>query len=296
MPDDLPFIPHSDILRYEEILRICTLMANNGVKTFRVTGGEPLARRGCIDFIRELQAIPGVENVSLTTNAVLLAPYIETLASIGLRSLNISLDSVNPETYYMITGQNLFSRVWNTIEAAIESGIPTKINCVPPGGINDMELLSLVKLAEVYPIQVRFIEMMPTTVNGAFQGIPSEQILLILQNEYPDLEVDETKYGFGPAHYYKSKRFMGRVGMIDAISNHFCTSCNRLRLTSEGFLKLCLYHDDGLDLRLLLREGCSDEEINTAIISKVLDKPQRHHFDIKPNGKDGIKKMSRIGG
>ncbi|MCL2568432.1 MAG: GTP 3',8-cyclase MoaA [Oscillospiraceae bacterium] len=293
MPHELPFLSHDDILRYEEILRVCRAMAKLGVKTVRITGGEPLMRKGCVDLIRELKAVPGIEHVTLTTNAVLLEPYIDELAALKLGGLNISLDSLSAEGYQKITGQDVFHQVWKALNRAVETGIRVKINCVAIRGKNEGEILSLVRLAETMPIDVRFIELMPADEGDAMEGISGEEISGVLLGAYPDLTPDPSKRGFGPARYFKSEKLKGGIGLIDAISNHFCADCNRLRLTSQGFLKLCLHHGDGLDLRAMLRGGVGDVEIETAIAEAAFAKPARHCFD---QSTSGIQKMSQIGG
>ena len=293
MPHELEPLSHDDILRYEEILRVCQVTAKLGVKTIRVTGGEPLTRRGCVDFIRELKAVPGIAHVSMTTNAVLLEPYIDELAALKLGGLNLSLDSLNPETYKKITGRDAFPQVWRALNKAVDAGLRVKVNCVPIRDQNDHELLPIARLAETMPIDVRFIELMPADGSDKLKGIPGDEILDMLQREYPDMKPDNAKRGFGPARYFKSKSLQGGIGFIDAISNHFCTNCNRLRLTSEGFLKLCLHHGGGLDLRNMLRSGASDADIEHAIAAATLQKPEAHCFG---ESETGINKMSQIGG
>jgi len=293
MPHDLPFLTHDDILRYEEILRVCTAAGKLGIKTIRITGGEPLMRKGCVDFIRNLKSIPGIEHVTMSTNALLLEPYIDELVKLELNGLNISLDSLNAETYRAITGQDVFPQVWKSLHRAVAAGLQVKINCVPIRGRNEADILSMAQLAETMPVDVRFIELMPAAENGSLAGIPSEDILATILTQYPDLSPDSSVHGFGPAQYYKSEQLRGGIGFIHAISDHFCASCNRLRLTSEGFLKLCLHHSDGLDLRAMLRSGASHTDIETAIAQAVYQKPEGHRFGESPIG---IKKMSQIGG
>ena len=296
MPEDLPFIPHDRILRYEEILRICGIFAKLGVRIVKVTGGEPLTRKGCVEFIRDLKMIPGIEHVTLTTNGVLLEPYIDDLVVLGLDCVNISLDSLDPGIYERITGRDEFARVWSSLHKALDVGLRVKINNVPMRGVNDGEILAFAKLAETLPLDIRFIEQMPSGDDIHYHRVPAEEVLDMLSQAYPDLTADAMPHGFGPARYFKSAGLKGAIGLIDAISNHFCAGCNRLRLTSEGFLKLCLYYDDGLDLRGLVRGGASDDEIEAAIIRAVAQKPERHAFGSDPDGSGGIGTMSRIGG
>ena len=295
MPGDFACITHDDVLRYEEILRACEIAAKMGIRTIKVTGGEPLARKGCIEFMTELKKIPGIRHVTLTTNGVLLEPFVGQLATLGLDGLNISLDTLNPETYRRMTGRDTFSQAWRSLLRAVDAGLQVKINCVPIRGLNEEEILPISRLAENLPVDVRFIELMPTGAGGQLQGVPGAEVKALLLQEYPDLAHDESTHGFGPARYFMSQKLKGSIGFINAISNHFCSGCNRLRLTSEGFLKLCLYHSDGLDVRSMLRGGVDDDEIEAAMRQAVLRKPKQHSFGSKTDS-EGITMMSRIGG
>lgn len=295
MPDGLPLTTHDKILRYEEFLRVCALMAQVGIHTFKVTGGEPLARLGCVDFIKKLKALPGTRDVTLTTNGVLLEPVVDELAQAGLSGVNISLDTLRADTFRRITGYDEFSAVWRAIEKAVAAGLKVKINTVPMQGLNDMEILEIARLAEKMPVDVRFIELMPTRAGKAFGRIPGNVLLGLLQKEYPDFAPDNTRHGFGPARYYKSGRTQGSIGFISAVSNHFCGACNRVRLTSEGYLKLCLYRENGVDLKSMLRGHKTDGEMLEAIQAAILQKPEKHGFG-EDSDTDGIKSMSRIGG
>ena len=294
-PSDFACVSHQQVLRYEEILRVCGIAAKLGIRTVKVTGGEPLARKGCVDFIKELKNIPGIRHVTLTTNGVLLEPLIHTLTAIGLDGLNISLDALTPETYLRMAGRHALRQVWQSLQAALEAGLRVKINCVPVRSVNEDEILPISRLAERFPVDVRFIELMPTSQGEALRGIPGDEIIKRLSIEYPDLKPDGSIRGFGPARYYGSAGLKGGIGLIDAVSNHFCSGCNRLRLTSEGFLKLCLYHSDGVDLRGMLRGGASDSEIEAVMRDAAYRKPERHNFG-SGNDSEGIGLMSRIGG
>lgn len=292
MPNELPPLSHQDILRYEEILKICSVAANIGIRTIKVTGGEPLVRKGCIPFLQVLKSTPGIDRVTLTTNGILLAQYIDELVKMKLDGVNISIDSLNAENYRHTTGSDSFSAVWTSLNDAVQSGLHVKINCVPIRGQNDKEIIPLARLTEILPIDVRFIEYMPTNESESFSRITGAEILNRLSKIYPDLAPDESSHGSGPARYFKSDKMQGSIGIIDAFENTngcFCPDCNRIRLTSYGFLKLCLFHEDGLDLRKLLRNGASDSEIETAIISAIHQKPAQHQFG-------SIKNMSKIGG
>jgi cyclic pyranopterin phosphate synthase len=292
MPEDLPNIDHDDILRFEETLQICAIMAELGVKTIRVTGGEPLVRKGWLDFIKNLKEIDGIENITLTTNALLLGEYLEELAALGLAGLNISLDSLDAGIYKQITGFDAFHDVFSAINRALELGLRTKINCVPMSGINDSQILPIAALAETLPLDVRFIELMPTGAAGLLKGIPTDEIYEIIRGKYPSLANDDSWHGFGPAKYFKGSGMMGSIGFISAISEIFCANCNRVRLSSDGQLILCLHQNQGLDLRKMLRGGASSQEIKEAVIDCIKIKPEKHSL----HEKAGFRQMSKIGG
>jgi len=292
LPSDFTNYPHKEILQYEEFLRLCTIMAQLGVETFRVTGGEPLVRKGCVQFIQQLKATPGVKKVTITTNGILLGNYISDLVNAGLDGLNISLDSVCKENYKRITGADALDNVQQALQKAVEYGIPTKINTVIIKGVNNHEILPIVALAEKLPINVRFIELMPTMANTKMQGVSHADVLQVVASHYDDLTPDSSIYGAGPARYYSSKRLTGKVGFISPLNQHFCASCNRLRISSTGFLRLCLHHPHGVDLKQLLRSGATDDEIKHAILTSTLKKPQQHFLQSETNVQD----MSKIGG
>ena len=292
MPEPVPSMPHDDILRFEEVLRLCRIMAKLGVTTMRITGGEPLVRKGWLDFAKNLINTPGLKQVNLTTNAVLLGEYLEDVATLGLSCINISLDSLCPDIYRQMTGFDMFAKVWDSINKALALGLKLKINCVPVRGVNDSQILPLADLAQTMKIDVRFIELMPTGVSKDFLGITTEEILKVLAAKYPDMIPDRDIRGFGPAKYYRTPGGKGCIGFISAGSEIFCTGCNRIRLSSSGFLTLCLHHSKGIDLKKPLRSGASDHEIEDAIKQSVSEKPERHFFQKET----GLEFMSKIGG
>ena len=267
-------------------------MAQLGVETFRVTGGEPLVRKGCVPFVAQLKSIPGVKKVTITTNGLLLGNYISDLVNAGLDGLNISLDSVCRRNYKRITGIDAFDNVWQALQKTVESGIPTKINTVIIENVNDHEILPIAALAEKLPVSIRFIELMPTMANTEMQGISHTNVLQIIASQYDDLTPDDTICGAGPAHYYSSKKLVGKIGFISPLNHNFCDNCNRLRISSTGFLRLCLHHNHGIDLKQLLRNGASDNEIKHAILTNTFEKPQQHFLKSETNLRD----MSKIGG
>ena len=295
MPEDQPFIEHDQILRYEEIIRICRAATKLGVRNIKITGGEPLVRRGCCELIEQIKALPGIEHVTVTTNGVLLEEVVPRFREIGVDGVNISLDTLRPDVYAKITGRDSFDAVWRGLCAAVDAGLRVKINCVPLSGVNEDELCSLAMLARDWPVDVRFIEMMPIGLGGSMEPVPAETVRAHVREAFPDLTPDPKKHGFGPARYFTSGALKGSIGFIEAVSHSFCTGCNRVRLTSEGFFKLCLYHDDGADLRALLRGGANDDEIAGAMSRAILKKPRAHAF-IPGQAAEESRGMSQIGG
>ena len=296
MPDGVPKLAHEDILTYEEFLRLAALFAQCGIDTVRITGGEPLVRRGVEQLTAGLKAIPGIRRVALTTNGVLLAQKLPALLAAGLDSVNISLDTLHPETFRRITGKDELAAVQNGIRAALASGIPVKLNCVPQPGVNEGELESLAAFAQEHPLQVRFIEMMPIGAGRGRRGYSEAEILQLLTLRFGALEPFDAPLGSGPAHYYTAPGFVGRIGFISALSHQFCAACNRVRLTSDGFLKTCLQYQVGTDLKALLRGGAPDGQIRQAIAQAILEKPISHHFSQPARRGDERRWMSGIGG
>ena len=296
-PEEITSIGHEEILRFEEILEICRHAVTLGITKFKITGGEPLVRKGCLSFLRSLKNIPGVDQVTITTNAVLLKECLPELEEIGIDGINISLDTLNRKTYEHITRRDEFQRVWDAILAAQASKIRTKINCVLLKGINDHEFFDLVELAKNYDLNVRFIEIMPIGYGKGLDGYDREELLKLLSEKYPIYETDHRVLGNGPASYISIPGFKGSIGFIDAIHGKFCSSCNRIRLTSDGILKLCLYYENGIDLKKLLRNDASEEEIVEAMKKTIYKKPTEHQFHlIAKEGSEELKKMSQIGG
>lgn len=295
MPEDIPFISHSEILRSEEILRICKSASELGIENIRVTGGEPFVRLGIIDLLSEIKSLPLIKRVTVTTNAVLLSKYVDALAGMGIDGINISLDTLNAHTYRQITGSDAFDNVMEGLKSALDAGLNVKLNCVPLRFTNEDELIKIASLAEDYKMDIRFIEAMPIGEGRSFCPIDGDSILKDLLTHYPLLKKSGEKRGNGPARYYAGSPLKGAVGFISAMSDCFCEECNRIRLTSTGKLKLCLYYDDEVDIRHLLRSGASDGDIKEAIKSAVLAKPERHNFGVGIEPAEH-RKMWQIGG
>lgn len=292
---------HADILNFAEILRVVRGLAALGVKKVRLTGGEPLVRRGITDLIRQIRQVPGIEQVVLTTNGVLLPEMGADLLQAGLTGLNISLDTLRPETFAQITRRPLFERVQAGLEQMLSLGMTDiKFNCVPIYEVNDEEIPALAALAKDYPVKVRFIELMPIgcAYEVGYEGVPMDEVRARLTKAYGSLhpvgrKIDRLQ---GPAEYYKVPGFKGQVGFIDAMEHKFCATCNRVRLTAEGFLKLCLNQKTGLDLRALLRNGISDENLKLALRQTIYRKPAEHLFTDRENTARDSRAMYQVGG
>ncbi len=286
----------AEILSYEELLRAAEAAAALGIRRFKITGGEPLCRRGCTDFIGRLKQLPGVEQVTLTTNGVLLAEELPQLLSAGLDAVNISLDSLNPQTYAAITGYDVLPQVLQGLRAALSAGLPVKLNTVLTEGCNAEDWRVLLALAEAEPLDVRFIELMPIGCGRQQRGVSNVALLQEIRARYPGLEKDPRRHGNGPAVYYRIPGFRGSVGFISAVHEKFCDRCNRLRLTAEGQLKPCLCYGEAVDLRELLRRPDSSAAmLQAAIRQAVQQKPQGHCFE-DITAVTEVKKMAEIGG
>lgn len=287
---------HKDILRYEEILRIIRIAIRLGITKIRITGGEPLARKDCCTFLETLAGLPGLTDISLTTNGVLLPQYLDRIAAAGIKRLNISLDTLNPEKYAEITGVDAFDRVWQGIQAAHRKGFdPIKINVVVLNGLNDDELADLAALSFRYPFHIRFIEYMPIGHTRVCDKAPllHPEIRSRVETLGPLVPVPRQSLD-GPAVRYKFKGAMGEVGFISAVSRHFCDTCNRLRLTADGRLRSCLLSDIHEDIKTPLRAGLLDTDLAEVFFQAVARKPFQHAAKLNPRDLSG--NMGTIGG
>jgi cyclic pyranopterin phosphate synthase len=291
---------HEEILSYEEILRLAKLAVKKGITKVRITGGEPLVRRGVVQLIQKLSDLPGLQDISMTTNGILLGEFAPSLFQAGLRRVNISMDSLDPDKYREITRGGDLARVWDGIRAAMRLGLaPIKINVVAISGWNDKEILDFARLTLQDPLQVRFIEFMPVGISSEWKPercISGEEIRLRLAAFRP-LEPIEKKWNGhdGPARIFKFPGSAGEIGLISPISDHFCASCNRLRLTSDGKLRTCLFSDEEMDLKPLLRSGCTEEELEEKLDEALRKKPFRHGI-VEGSRKRCHRPMVKIGG
>ena len=298
MPDGVEKLEREAVLRHEEFLRLAALFAQCGIDTVRVTGGEPLVRKNVAQLVAGLKETPGIRRVTMTTNAVLLADQLPALLDAGLDSVNISLDTLRPEVFRQITARDDFAAVEAGLRAALESGLPVKLNCVPQAEVNEAELEDLAALAKDHPLQVRFIEMMPIGYGAAMPCISGPELRQRFARRWADLAPLPAEQGCalgdGPAVYYTVPGWQGSIGFIAAVHGKFCASCNRVRLTSQGFLRPCLASETGCDLRALLRSGAADQELLTAIRETIWSKPREHHFEDR--SMPATRGMYRIGG
>ncbi len=291
-------LPLRELLSYEELLRVLRVAVGLGVRKVRLTGGEPLLRRDVEKFISRLLQIPGLQDVRLTTNGTLLAEKAGSLHRAGVRKVNVSLDSLRAERFRQITGADLLNQVWRGIEQVLKLGFEQiKLNMVVMRGINDDELADFAELSRELPIQVRFIEFMPIGTDtgwGPERYLPAREIMLKLAESGP-LEPVESESLDGPARVYRRPGYLGTLGFISPISEHFCSRCNRLRLTAQGRLRSCLLSDLETDLKAVVRGEGGEDGIREALLETIRNKPERHRL-LETPGFNCHGRMSRIGG
>ncbi|MDR0382748.1 MAG: GTP 3',8-cyclase MoaA [Spirochaetaceae bacterium] len=294
-PEGAEMTAHGEILSFEEILRVCAAAAELGVRKFKVTGGEPLVRRGIVPFVRALKRVAGVGNVTLTTNGVTLGDFLDELLDAGVDAVNVSLDTLNEAVFRRVTRSDNFEKALRSVYAARNTLLALKLNCVPVRGINEDDIVPLAELARERGTAVRFIELMPLGLGAKLSPVPREEIFDRLQRAFGVLTPSEERLGNGPAEYYSVAGFTGKIGFISALSHNFCGRCNRLRLTGTGLLKPCLSSDAGVDIKAVLRKGGDEAAVKRAVRAAVMLKPARHDFSAN-NGKHETKNMFRIGG
>lgn len=294
--EGVEFIEHQQILRYEEITEIVKVAVRLGIKKIRLTGGEPLVRPEAAKLVKMIKDIAGIEEISLTTNGILLEKYADKLKSAGLDRVNISLDTLQADKYKEITGFDKYQEVIAGINAAVKVGLnPVKINIVLMKGVNDDEIFDFINLSKCKALDVRLIEFMPAGNNASkaydrYLGI--DEVKKLIFSKYALLPVSVEK-GNGPAEYYKIAGGKGRIGFIAPISNHFCTDCNRLRLTASGKLRPCLAKEQEFDLKSILRKEKSTLNMEDVFLQAIKAKPRGHQMYQE---ECFSKNMSQIGG
>ena len=296
MPEGVQKKKKKNILTFEEIWEIVRTGVSLGITHIRITGGEPLVRKGCVDLIRGIREIPGVETITMTTNGVLLGNYGKQLKEAGVDGVNISLDTLDLEEFYKITGKRELQEVLAGIRAAKTAGLPVKLNAV---NRKELDPIPLVRYAQEENLPIRFIEMMPVGYGKKYVGRSNEELRETLEAVCGNAECmtnreELSRMGSGPAVYYQFSDLKVPVGFISAIHGKFCDTCNRVRLTAEGYLKLCLCYDEGEDLRRVLREG-EKENLRTIMEQTIFRKPAAHCFE-HPAEMTETHEMVKIGG
>lgn len=303
MPEEgVVSVPHAQILSYDEIIHLCRVFASLGVKKIKLTGGEPLVRKHLHTLVSGIKKVEGIEEVTLTTNGILLEEQAEALVKAGIGAVNISLDTLDAKRYFSITRGGDVEAVLSGMKKMLSyPEIPVKINCVL-NDISNHEILEIANLAKEYPVHVRFIELMPIGMGKSLaQGHVGDydqenRIRNLLKEYFGEMKVYDKILGNGPSQYYEVDGFKGKIGFISAMSHKFCDKCNRVRVTAEGYLKTCLQYEIGEDLFRLLREGGSDEEIAERIQKAIYSKPKAHEFLEQNLDEEEHKSMSQIGG
>ncbi len=277
MPEaGIRYVAKKELLSFEEIERLVRLLASMGISKVRITGGEPFVRNDLMKLLAVLVDIPGIAQVHLTTNGVLTAPHVSALKSLGIASVNLSLDTLDQERFREITRRDEFVRVWETFEALLAHGIPVKINAVVMEGRNTDDIFNLAELTRKYPVSVRFIEEMPFNGEGTHYPVLNwtyARILESLKTAYPTIQRKADPPN-STAYHYEIPGHLGDLGIIAAFSRTFCGSCNRIRITAQGELKTCLYDDGVMSIRDLIRSGLTDEQVKSALLSALAHRPK----------------------
>jgi len=301
MPEEgIKYLPKKELLTFEEMERLIGLVATMGISKIRITGGEPFVRTDLMNLIRSMVTINGINDVHITTNGILTAPHIEELESLGIASVNLSLDTLDRERFKIITRRDEFEKTWESLLQLLKYEIPVKINTVVMEGKNIDDIIPMVALTQSHNVSVRFIEEMPFNGEGSHYTSLSwtyKKIIKHIQEHYPSLiklkdEAHSTSYN------YQVPGFKGNVGVIAAFSRTFCGTCNRIRVTAQGVLKTCLYDEGVLNIKTLMREGRSDDEIKMELMKAFTHRP-KDGFEAEEKRKSGapaIESMSTIGG
>jgi len=290
-------LPHAEVLTFEEIVRVARVAARMGVDKVRLTGGEPLVRRGMPKLIQLLKGIPGIQDLALSTNAVLLEKQAEDIFEAGLTRLNISLDSIQPERFRQLTGGGELETALKGIRKAVETGFSQiKVNAVVVRGVNENEIADMIDFSTEVGVQMRFIEFMPLCDGNSWSGshVPVEEMLAMPGVRERLVDIPAEHDGYAAARYIPLADGTGNVGFVSPMSNRFCDGCNRLRLTADGKLRACLPAEDEVDIRAVLRVDCSDADIEQCLRDAVLMKPEVGVYNFEEQGRQ--RSMVQIGG
>jgi len=300
MPEKgMKFLPKNELLTYEEMTRLVSLLAEMGISKIRITGGEPMVRSNLLQFLSMIKKINGIEEIHITTNGILIGKYVEDLKDLGISSVNLSLDTLNKERFFQLTRRNEFDKVMSTFKKLIDFKIRTKINAVVIDHKNTEDLIPLAELARTYPVNVRFIEEMPFNGSGSHYNKlvwNHQKIYAILKDQFPGI-TRMKNLPTATAVNYQIPGFIGNVGIIAAYSRTFCGSCNRIRINSQGILQTCLYDGGVLNLKDLLRSSATDVAIQQKL-RLAINRRAKDGFEAEQNRQGGELKesMSTIGG
>jgi molybdenum cofactor biosynthesis protein A len=299
MPEEgIKYLPKKDLLTFEEIQRIVSLLARMGITKVRLTGGEPFVRTDLMQMIRQLVSIPGIEELHITTNGLLTAPHIPELKSLGIKSVNLSLDTLDASRFKAITRRDEFRKTMDTLHLLLNAGITVKVNAVVMEGKNIEDIIPMIELTRKNPIEVRFIEEMPFNGEGThYRQLvwTHKKILAHISSMYPAMTKMQTPFG-STADKYQINGFIGTFGIIAAFSRTFCGSCNRIRITAQGLLKTCLYDNGVLNIRDLIRQGVSDDELHDNLMKAFRSREPDGHSAEQKRGHAVNESMSTIGG
>lgn len=293
--EGVSFIPHKEILRFEELERLVVIFCSLGIEKVRVTGGEPFSRRGCLPFLTRLRNIHGVQHLHITTNGVKTSRYLDELAALNLDGINVSLDTLDPKRFWQITRRNYFEAVLQTIHGALERDIPLKINSVVLMDTSDEEIIQLAGLAQEFPINLRFIERMPFSGTVQSKNLENTNLFRRLKNIFPAVKELSTTLPT-TARIFTLPGYKGNLGIIQGYSRLFCKTCNKVRITPAGMMKTCLYDHRALDLKMLLRNGADDTEIREAVVECVQNRFADGHEAEQFSSWASEPSMSMIGG
>lgn len=287
-----------DVLSMEERLRLCGVFSRLGVVNYKITGGEPFMSPDALPTMERLKKEIHANSVTVTTNGSTLDRHAPELAAIGVDGVNVSLNAMSQAAYQKIIGRDFdLHRVLDNVLLTKRLGLNVKLNMVPIRGLNDGDIPALLSFALENDLHLRFIELMPIGEAREYQGLGFDEIVRVVEERFGPVETFPDRLGNGPAAYFSVKGYAARIGFIAAVSKEFCSQCNRIRLTSDGFLKTCLHHPHGTDLTAPLREGRTDDELAALVRSTIMDKPEKHRFSQKPSDDSRSEEpMYRIGG
>jgi len=291
----IPFIPHEEILSYEELERLTAIFCGLGVSKVRVTGGEPFARKGCLTFLQKLKALKGVQSLHITTNGVATSQFLDALVDLGIDSINLSLDTLDHERFRHITRRDYLADVMRTMHGIIERRIHLKINSVVLEDTSDKEIVCLAALSREFPITVRFIEKMPFSGTPRPEKLMNGHLLQRLGMLFPAMK-EYFHEESSTSRVFSLPDYKGSIGVIQGHSRLFCSTCNKVRITPTGILKMCLYDNGVLDLKKMLRQGADDRKIQTAIHKNIRKRYLNGHEAEKQARRDSEPSMCSIGG